>query len=220
MVNNVSKIQIKKYTIIKIYKNKKSVALEDFSDVYYVQDIIQKKMEGRIPKYMVKWKGYGHRENEWLTAEQFMQPWIVTEFEDMLKTKKGQKEIEKRIKRYHRAINRENKQASKKKFVAGLSISKIKKYCDNDNDTLVKGKNLFKKGHVWKRRLQKGKTRISGDVIATSITSLYYTCSAICKEKGHIKEWVCICHYGRTQRKYLCKHLVALLLDCCANKTK
>lgn len=169
---------------------------------------------------MVKWKRYGHRDNEWLRADQFLNKSTVKEFEKLFKTAKGRKELEKRKKTYERAIAEEKKNATKKQYVAGLSISKIKKHCDNDNDTIVKAQKLIKDDKILKSSLQKNKTRITAEIQSGNVNNMFHRCSVICGEQGNIKSWVCTCLYVKSQKTYVCKHIAAMLIDRCANKKK
>jgi len=50
------------------------------SEVYEVEAILDKKVEGEKIKYFVTWTGYGPEENQWVFEEDMNCPNLIAEF--------------------------------------------------------------------------------------------------------------------------------------------
>jgi hypothetical protein len=47
---------------------------------YEVEEVIDSRMRGRRLQYLVRWKGYGHEENLWLSEGDLNAPDLITDF--------------------------------------------------------------------------------------------------------------------------------------------
>lgn len=52
-------------------------------EVYYVEKILDKKIENGAPRYFIKWQGYGPKHNSWEPAGNLPKN-TVDEFESLL----------------------------------------------------------------------------------------------------------------------------------------
>ena len=111
----------------------------------------------------------------------------------------------------------EQTKANEHSKVAGLSEAKIKQKVMGNVDSFKLGKKLWRnKGIVKRRQLKKNHLNVSGIVRSTVTDLIHYNCSAKCDYEGKItEEFACPCLFQQSNRNYLCKHLVCLLLDRC-----
>lgn len=80
-------------------------AYEQKHNMYYVEKIIDKKLFGGKPKYLVKWKGFSSDQNTWETEQNLNNcRWMVEEFEKSLQKGQKKKKEEKLVKQSKKII--------------------------------------------------------------------------------------------------------------------
>ena len=133
------------------------------------------------------------------------------------------KEKEARKSNYEKALAKERNQAGKRQKLPGLSVQKIRENCQERSWKL--GNQMYRHFDV-KRSVLKKKKWISADVVSSKDPSnMYKVVIEYDLYQGQLtKNVFCGCDSWRLrdekQRGYLCKHMVAVLLDRCLNANK
>lgn len=189
--------------------------MEDFSNTYEVEKIIKSRTFQGKKQYLCYWEGYGHRDNTWENADQFLDKKFIAEYENL-----SNKEKKKRIKFYENALKKEQKLSTICEKITFLSETKIKQLCDSNTDTWKLGRKLYQNDHLLKRyALQQYRSIARGIVASEYALAVPYRCSAKCNSEGVPIQISCECIYSRINPGKMCKHVVCLLLDRCATTT-
>ena len=202
--------------------------MESFHNKYEVEYIIKhqfdpdnenkgiSKKNPRNCKFMVKWKGYAHRHDSWVSFQNFTDEQFVMNYWNL-----SGKQKKKRLNQYNQAKKAEEKKAQQYQKIAGLTEEEIKKKCMANSETFKKGQELFVCNCLDTRNPIKKKTNISGIIHSLQSQQIQYRCSIKCDLDGKIKHgFACRCLFQQQNKQYLCKHLVCLLLDRCIRVSK
>ena len=177
---------------------------------YEVEYIIKQRQSesGDGFDYLVKWKGYGHRDNSWLPESDFKDSNFLVDFNALSNQEKKVREKKAEV-----ALEKEFMKAFKKKKLCGLSIWKIKKRCAN-NDVFELGRKLFNNKQVERMHLKyevKVVACVDSEQVAVNFDQV---------EKNIGEKISCTCSEWQDNRGVLCKHLVAVLYGCCLNQSR